>query len=420
MPERTFSDVPDVPNWKNALPRVGVAWDVQGNGKTAVKFGWGKYNRAYSTGFADTYDPNFFTSSTLSWTDLNGDNIAQGGLTYNADGTRNACTYRAAGCEIDFSTLPATFGTKPLQTFAKDIGRPFQYEMNASLQREVIPGTSVTFSYFRRDYKNIIWSDNTLINPSDYTKYTVASPLDASKTVDVWNLNPAKSTAFSLLDQTSDSNRRVYSGYDLNFQSRLKGLTLFGGFSAGKTLLNYCQTEDPNNTPYCDQFGLDIPYYKQLKLNGSYMLPWKLQIAATIQSYNGDARNGSYDGAQPATSMVDPSLRVIWNMARADFLAATARAGYNNGQGVALTQSSVNVQLIAPGTKFLPRQNQADFRLKRIFQIGRTQFEAQADAYNAFNSGVVLSRVQTYGTRLDVPATILQGRLFRFGMQVRW
>ncbi|MFN7981468.1 MAG: carboxypeptidase regulatory-like domain-containing protein [Vicinamibacterales bacterium] len=419
VPARTFAQQDNVPNWNDISPRLGFAWDVQGNGKTAVKAGWGKYMRAYSSGFADTYDPNFFTSSTLSWTDLNGDNIAQGSLAYNADGTRQTpCVYRSAGCEIDFSTLSSTFGTKPQQTFAPDIKRPFQYEMNASVQREIIPGTSVTFSFVRRDYHNLIWSDNTLIDPSDYTKYTITSPTGSK--VDVYNLNPAKASAFSLLDQNSSQNRRYYNGYDISFQSRMKGLNIFGGFSAGHTISKTCQTEDPNNMTYCDQSQYDIPMYTQFKLNGSYTLPWKLQAAMSFQSYNGDARNGSNDGAIPATSMVDPSLRVIWNMARADFLAATAAAGYNNGAGVTLTQSSVNVQLQAPGSKLLDRQNQADIRLKRTFQFGRVQLEAQADAYNAFNSGVVLSRVQTYGTRLDVPATILQGRLFRFGIQTRW
>jgi hypothetical protein len=200
----------------------------------------------------------------------------------------------------------------------------------------------------------------------------------------------------------------------------MKGLNIFGGYSAGHTIAITCETQDPNNRTYCDQSQYDIPMYGQFKLNGSYTLPWQLQIAATFQSYNGDARNGSNDGAIPATSMVDPSLRVIWNMSRADFLAATAKAGYNNGQGVTLTQSSVNVQLVEPGSKFLDRQNQADIRLKRLFNFGRLQAEAQFDAYNAFNSGPVLSRVQTFGARLDVPASILQGRLIRIGGQLRW
>ena len=293
--------------------------------------------------------------------------------------------------------------------------------MNASVQREVVPGTSVTFSYFRRDYRNMIWSDNIAIDPSDYTKYTVQNPYDTSKTVDIYNLSPAKATASNVLDQNSTSNKRIYSGYDLSFQSRMKGLNIFGGFSMGHTIMNTCQTEDPNNLAFCDQSDLGIPMYKQFKLNGSYTLPLKITVAASIQSYNGDARNGSYDNVFiPATSMVDPSLRVTWNVARADFLAATAKAGYNNGAGVALTQSSVNVQLVAPGTQLLPRQNQADIRLKRPFQIGRLQIEGQFDAYNAFNSGPILSEVQTFGPNLFRPASILQGRLLRLGVQLKW
>ena len=49
----------DVPNWHDISPRFEFVWDVQGNGKTAVKVGTGKYVRAYSTGFAETYDPAF-------------------------------------------------------------------------------------------------------------------------------------------------------------------------------------------------------------------------------------------------------------------------------------------------------------------------------------------------------------------------
>jgi hypothetical protein len=421
VPLRSFEDEPDVPNWNTVSPRIGFAWDVEGNGKTAVKAGFGRYMRAYSSGFADTYDPNFFTSATLSWTDVNNDNIAQGGLSYLPDGTRlPPCTYRTAGCEIDFSTLSPTFGTRQEQTFDPDIKRPNQYEMNVSVQREIMPGTSVTFSFLRRDYKDLIWSDNVLVSDADYTKYTVANPYDPSKTVDIYNLSPAKGSAVSLLDMNSSENRRYYNGWDINFQSRLRGLNVFGGYSAGHTISETCETQDPNNRTYCDQSQYDIPMYGQFKLNGSYTLPWQLQVAATFQSYNGDARNGSNDGAIPATSMVDPSLRVIWNMSRTDFLAATAKAGYNNGAGVALTQSSVNVQLIEPGSKLLDRQNQADIRVKRTFTFGRLQLEGQFDAYNAFNSGVVLSRVQTFGSRLDVPASILQGRLLRVGAQLRW
>ena len=74
-----------------------------------------------------------------------------------------------------------------------------------------------------------------------------------------------------------------------------------------------CQTEDPNILRFCDQSQLDIPFYTQFKLNGSYMLPWQLQVSGTFQSYNGDARNGTMD---TLIAVEDPSLRVNWHVDR--------------------------------------------------------------------------------------------------------
>jgi Carboxypeptidase regulatory-like domain len=410
VPLRHFDAREDVPNWNDIAPRFGLAWDIQGNGKTAVKFGSGKYVRAYSTGFAETYDPNFYTSATLTWNDLNRDDTAQG---------VRGCVYLTPGCEIDFSTLPASFGQKPNQSPADDLKRPYQIETNLSVQREIVPGTSITVSYFRRDYKNLIWSDNILIDPSDYTPVSVPNPTGGDP-VTIYNLNPAKASAFQVLDANSPGNYRKYTGVDVNFSSRMKGLTLFGGVSTGHQVSNTCQVEDPNQLRFCDQATLAIPYYKQIKLSGSYALPWALQVSGTFQSYPGDARNSTVDGANAVSSNAlnngtilaeDPSLRVVWSVDRTIF---------KNLTGQTLTQSSVNVPLNAPGTKFLDRQNQLDIRLTRAFKLHGVNLQAQVDAYNALNTGVVLTAVQTYGTALDRPASILQGRLLRFGMQAKF
>jgi len=412
VPAREFAERKDVPNWNDISPRFGFAWDIQGDGRTALKFGSGKYVRAYSTGFAEAYDPNFYTAATLTWNDLNADDLAQGNLGYLANGTRVPCVYNTPGCEIDFSTLPSTFGVKPPQDFDPDLGRPYQIETNLSLQREVVPGTSVTVSYFRRDYKNLIWSDNLLIDASDYTRFDLPSPLNDGTTVPVYNLNPAKASAVNILDKNSD-NYRKYTGYDVNFNSRLNGLTMFGGVSFGHQIANTCQVEDLNLTLHCDQSQEDIPFYTQIKLAGSYLLPWALQVSGSFQSYPGDARNASMDTLIAAE---DPSLRVNWVIDRTTF---------RNLTGATLTQSSVTLPLNAPGTKLLDRQNQLDLRLKRLFRVKALLLEAQVDAYNALNTGVVLTRVQTFTpapgvNALDRPASILQGRLIRLGLQARF
>jgi hypothetical protein len=166
--------------------------------------------------------------------------------------------------------------------------------------------------------------------------------------------------------------------------------------------------EDPNFLRYCDQSAFGLPWYPQVKLNGSYRLPWQVQVSATLQSYAGDARNATVDGVILA---VDPSLRVNWSVDRTLFRTLT---------GGTLTQSSVTVPLTPPGDKQLDRYNQLDLRFKRLFKLRTMQFEAQVDAYNALNTGAILNRVQTYGSALDRPASILQGRLVRLGLQAKW
>ena len=107
----------------------------------------------------------------------------------------------------------------------------------------------------------------------------------------------------------------------------------------------------------------------------------------------------------------DPSLRVNWNVNNTIVRAQT---------GQTLTQSQIVVPLIAPGTKFLGRQNQLDLRMKRVFAFKGRQFEAQFDVFNSLNANPILTVNQTFGTALDRPASVLQGRLIRLGLQAKF
>ena len=391
VPARHFDQIDNLPNWKDVTPRFGLAWDVQGNGKTAVKFGIGKYMRAYTTGFADTYDPNFLDSDTRTWTDRNGDNIAQ----LNELGP----------------SQNKTFGIKAARRPADGIGRPYQNEMNLSVQRELLSGLAVNFSYFRRDYKRLYATDNVALSPSDYTPLTLTSPLDGTP-VTIYNLNPAKLGAIDLVDRISPTNSRKYGGFDVGFTARVRRLNAFGGVSTGRTIANTCDVQDPNQLRYCDQSMYDIPFATQVKFNGSYSLPWALQVSGSLQSYPGDARNSSVDtGNSGNIAAEDLSLRVNWLVNNTIVKAQTAQT---------LTQSQITVPLNPPGTKFLGRQNQLDFRLKRVFPFRGKQLEGQLDLYNAFNANPIISQNQTFGTALDRPASVLQGRLVRIGVQARF
>ena len=42
---RSFDEIPNLPNWKDITPRFGAAYDLFGNGRTAIKGSVGKYTQ---------------------------------------------------------------------------------------------------------------------------------------------------------------------------------------------------------------------------------------------------------------------------------------------------------------------------------------------------------------------------------------
>ena len=43
VPERSFAAVNEIPSYKDVTPRLGVAYDVFGDGRTAIKAAFGTY-----------------------------------------------------------------------------------------------------------------------------------------------------------------------------------------------------------------------------------------------------------------------------------------------------------------------------------------------------------------------------------------
>ena len=73
LPELAFPEVKDLPNWYDINPRLGAAWDVRGDGKTAIKGSWGRYVVLESTTIASLNSPAnaLAVYTTRTWTDAN-------------------------------------------------------------------------------------------------------------------------------------------------------------------------------------------------------------------------------------------------------------------------------------------------------------------------------------------------------------
>jgi hypothetical protein len=389
VPARSFDKIENLPSWQDIAPRLGFVYDVFGDSKTALKFHAGKYMRAFSTvGFAQVYNPNVLQTDRRTWTDLNGDDAAQAN-------------------EIGPVVTPFNISGVSNRRPDPNIKRPYQWEYTLGVQRELMGGVLLSANWIRRDYRRLFMSDNVLTTFADYTIINIPNPMNPSEMLPIYNLNVTKRGLVETIDKNSTENRRWYNGFDVGFTARARGASLYGGVTAGRQTTVNCEVDDPNSLRFCDQRDLNLPYLYQLKLAGTYPLPYGFHLSGSWQGLPGvptgtNRQDADYSAA--LNRVPDASLNVDYNVTRT--------------QIPTLTVTSITVPLITPGTKFLERRNQIDVRLSKKVMVRQLELQGQFDIFNMLNSSTILSQTETFGSALGRPTAILQGRLFALGMQL--
>ncbi len=405
-PARSFPTTPNLPNWTDIAPRFGAAYDVFGTGRTALKFSLNRYDDSRTTGIAAQYNPLALSTARLTWRDVNGDDIAQGGL---------GCVYLTAGCEINFAQLPANFGTRSLRQYDPETQRPYNVMANIGVQHQLLKNLSVTGALVQNRFYALPLRDNLLRTRADYTPVTVYSPIDGAP-ITVYNLAASKVTQVQEIDTTASSDRKqLFTGYEFSFNARFgHGGTLFGGTSIDRNLTVTCDEPDnPNLDLYCDQRETGVSFRPQFKLAGSYPLPLGILVGGTFQGYPG-AVFGTTNQLSGTTWLLTPTTRYAANCPGACTPGALVFP--------TLSEASLTVPLRPFGTEFLKRLNQLDLRGSRVFTVGRTRLEAQLEVFNVLNSDADLTvRGTNFGTAAFQQASgAVQGRIIRVGAQMKW
>ena len=136
-----YSTIPaaDGANFNDMLPRVGVAYDLFGNGRTSVKANWGKYvqpaqNAGIYTGAAPT--STIVTAATRSWTDTNKNFVVDCNLTTPgaSDATGSGGDRCGALSNNNFGTL--TPGFTYSNQLLTDL-RPWDYQFGVAVQQQL-------------------------------------------------------------------------------------------------------------------------------------------------------------------------------------------------------------------------------------------------------------------------------------------
>jgi hypothetical protein len=361
-------DVPDQPDWNNVSPRFSAVYDLFGDARTALKGGISKYMLPWAGGWAKRYDPFTATADTRTWTDSNHDQIPQDN-------------------EIGPSSN-ANFGVSTGRTPAPGLAREYNLEIAGGVQHQLLPRVSVFGGYYHRHFYNQEAQINPLLTAADWTPFQVANPTGNGEMITLFNLNPAKATAYAsqLIDVNSDINRTIYDGFEASFTARLPHRsTVFGGWSNDRLITVTCDQYDPNKLRFCDQTGQTFqqygktsmpPFRNDFKLSGNYPVAWGIEVSGVFMSYAG--KGNSY-------TPQDPSLGVYWSVPASVFPNGQRTRVVTSAPILLAASTQVQapgVNLIPPNTKYQDRWNQLDLSAKRNFRVNHTDFQGQIAVFN--------------------------------------
>jgi hypothetical protein len=413
----TFPEADNI-NWKDLTYRTGLAYDVFGNGKTAIKVAFNKYLLGQTLNGLGR-DPNptlaMVTSANRSWNDrgglgVNGDYIPQCDLTNPAaNGECGALDNQRFGTAVAGETFdPDLIGGWNHRTT--------NWEFTTSVQHEIVRGVAVDVGYFRRIWANFRVTDNTAVTAADFTEFSLTVPTDSRLTTSgqtitgLFNVVPSKFGQTSNYNTLSDKFGKQYehwNGFDVSMNARLQnGLMLQAGVSSGKNIEDNCEIvaklPEMNNVAagnaapvggvaqwrpaeFCHR---EEPMLTQFKGYGVYTVPKVgVQVSGTFRSIPGTALS-------PA------------------FTATNAYLAANSTLGRTLSGNAPNVSIgiEAPNQTFTARRQELDMRFGKVVRFDKYRSVISLDLFNALNNDATINVNQAYASYLR-PIEILNARV---------
>ena len=426
VPERILPKVENRPHWRNLNPRVGVAYDLFGTGRTAVKASLGRYNPALRSTTTNPPAAGIAPNTNRTWNDTNTNFVPDCDLRNpNANGECGAWSDRTFGQNI----IPIKEAQDAIEGFNKQggllAGGGVNWQASASLQHELRPGVGLNVGYFRTWYGGFLTTDNLAVTPADFDPYCITAPTDArlamsGKPLCGYDVKPAKfGLTDSIITQASNfgSRTQVYNGVDVTMTARfLEGAQFSGGLSVGRTVEDSCLTvdypqdastgvgsnilrgaADVGNPGYCRS----VPPWAsstQVKFMLIYPLPFDLQTSLIYQNFAGIENTATYTATN---AQIAPSL------------------GRNLAQcgTAAVCTGTVTMSLDPPGSSYEPRLQQVDLRLSRTFRLEQYKVRGNVDVANIFNAGNVLNLQRQFGPTYLNALQVMGGRLVKLGVQ---
>ena len=397
-----FNQNPLLPQTDNSVddrnnfgPRLGFAWDVNGDGKTSIRGGWGLYygrvinstiyNTLVNTGVGTDRGQRQFTNSATSLAGCSGS-------------TADNC----ATLPIYPNLLPATNPpVGAIQFFSPDFQLPQIHQWDAVLEREIARNTVVSASYLG-SYGNSLpnFVDTNLPAPlRNVNLNIVGGPLNGQTYSTPIFVGPRPNPAFQQLTEIRSNVYSKYHALVLQANRRMtNGLQFQTNYTLSRAMDNgqTSTTFTANNTPFN---AFDQPNEKALssfdrrqKFVASVVYspnPFKdgaakaifngWTIAPILNSFSGQRYTGTISGS------ISP--------------ASFGLSGSTPGGGVNGSGGSSRLALLPRNFFKQPNIWYLDGRLSRRFSLSeRMRVEVLAEGFNLFNRTQVTGVNSTFYT----------------------
>jgi hypothetical protein len=317
-------------------------------------------------------NPLGLSSERRSWRDLDSDGLAQPDEIGPGTGFVGGLTTRIDG----------------------NLKRPYAWEYAAGIQQEVFRELVVSVMGWHRDNRRQIGRANLLVPPTAYIPLQITNPL-TNQPLTVYNQDSTTRGRVDNLLTNFKALASEYNGIDITVTKRFsQRWQLLGGLTIGRErgafrgdIVNgFDDLNNPNlNINRRGIVGNDAPY--QLKLAGTYQLPWGFEISGNFQHFTG----------YPLRRIFIVTQTPVPN----------------------LTQVSQAVDLVNRGSVRLPHVNLMDLRISKTFSIReRWRIQPALDIFNIGNVNTPTAQVENVGAALDRPAVIIAPRLFKLGVKV--
>jgi hypothetical protein len=439
----TIQKTPGVSAYNDITPRVGVAYDVFGTGKTALKFNWGKY-LAYAANDAPYTSTNPGATVVRSVTNRQWNaSVAAGGngdFVVNCDllnPAANGECAAATGTAPNFGKLGAATIVNPSVLSGWGV-RPGDTQYTVTMQQELMPRLSADFSFTHRSFHGFFVTDDLNRRAggvaSYYESYTLTAPTDSRLaggggypvTVFVPLSNAAPATTLIREEDLGDTRTSVWDGFEVTLNSRLRnGLVAQVGTSTGRGKVNTCATDGLYNQVNAATGALTGPNTRgcnnvepfQTTLRGlvTYTIPKIDVLLSTVLR----SQPNQLIGGTPATS-------ATWQVPNSVIAAALGHLPVG-----ATATGTTNIALIDNEHRVYAdeRRTQVDMRVAKIVRFGRTRTDIGVDVNNLFNTSYATGFNTTYVYTTDnvprpagwaTPSGLAFPRFVRFNFTVNF